>query len=310
MTTQAKTPLMGIGGISKATGVPVATIRTWERRYGFPRPVRLPSGHRRYSPSLIGHIRLISRALAAGVKASTALALDIEQLRGLVDDTSSAKPVDGGVLRLVESDTPAGGMDIGALLNAIRSGDDHFLDLEMYQARARRTLVQFLTDWVAPLLHAIGEAWHEGTISVSDEHVASERVRAFLAAIWRPMSDRNRGPVVLLSALPGELHDLGLHMAACLVSSAGARVTFLGANVPLDDIASKASKSNVTAVLVSVSAAANQPRTVAAATALREYLPTEMRLAVGGAGWYDTVDGIDNPPGLLGLPSWVLSISS
>ena len=38
-----------IGDLAHRTGVPISTLRSWERRYGFPEPRRQPGGHRRYS---------------------------------------------------------------------------------------------------------------------------------------------------------------------------------------------------------------------------------------------------------------------
>ena len=35
---------LSIGAVSKATGVPVETLRTWERRYGVPSPGRSAMG--------------------------------------------------------------------------------------------------------------------------------------------------------------------------------------------------------------------------------------------------------------------------
>lgn len=40
-----------ISDLTRLTGVPSATLRSWEARYGFPRPSRLPGGHRRYERS-------------------------------------------------------------------------------------------------------------------------------------------------------------------------------------------------------------------------------------------------------------------
>ncbi len=40
--------LMPIGELSRRSGVPVTVLRTWEERYGLPRPRRTPSGQRRY----------------------------------------------------------------------------------------------------------------------------------------------------------------------------------------------------------------------------------------------------------------------
>ena len=38
-----------IGDLAHRTGVPISTLRSWERRYGFPEPRRQRGGHRRYS---------------------------------------------------------------------------------------------------------------------------------------------------------------------------------------------------------------------------------------------------------------------
>ncbi len=46
-------PWLSIGALSKATGIAVETLRTWETRYGFPTPERKPSGHRVYPVSAV-----------------------------------------------------------------------------------------------------------------------------------------------------------------------------------------------------------------------------------------------------------------
>jgi DICT domain-containing protein len=54
-------PHLSIGDVVKATGLGEATLRAWERRYGFPRPQREPSGHRRYGAE---EVELILRVVA------------------------------------------------------------------------------------------------------------------------------------------------------------------------------------------------------------------------------------------------------
>jgi DICT domain-containing protein len=56
---------LSIGELARQTGVPVATLRSWEGRYGFPRPERQAGGHRRYGR---GDIALITKVL--GLRAS------------------------------------------------------------------------------------------------------------------------------------------------------------------------------------------------------------------------------------------------
>ena len=56
--------VLSIGALSRATGIPVETLRTWERRYGFPAPhTRSQGGHRLYSPTIIRRLELLQQAI-------------------------------------------------------------------------------------------------------------------------------------------------------------------------------------------------------------------------------------------------------
>jgi MerR family transcriptional regulator, light-induced transcriptional regulator len=59
--------LLTIGDLAERTGVPPATLRSWESRYGFPRPVRLPGGHRRYVEQDVTAVREVVRHRDAGL---------------------------------------------------------------------------------------------------------------------------------------------------------------------------------------------------------------------------------------------------
>jgi MerR family transcriptional regulator, light-induced transcriptional regulator len=65
---------LSIGDVVAATGVGEATLRAWERRFGFPAPRREPSGHRRYSPDDVERIRSVVRERDRGL--SLAVAID------------------------------------------------------------------------------------------------------------------------------------------------------------------------------------------------------------------------------------------
>lgn len=66
----AETATWSIGDLADATDIAPATIRVWERRYGRPKPVRLPSGHRRYSSDEVTWLRRVGEALANGHRPS------------------------------------------------------------------------------------------------------------------------------------------------------------------------------------------------------------------------------------------------
>src|SRR5512145_741358 len=80
---------LSIGALSRATGIPVETLRTWESRYGFPVPERRPSGHRVYALSTVPRLRRISEALARGHRAGQVVPVPDADLRRLL---AAARP--------------------------------------------------------------------------------------------------------------------------------------------------------------------------------------------------------------------------
>lgn len=75
---------MSISELSRRTGVPQATLRTWESRYGAPRPQRLPGGHRRYTADHVTLVEEVLRQRAAGFGVQAAF----EQAAGRSDERS------------------------------------------------------------------------------------------------------------------------------------------------------------------------------------------------------------------------------
>lgn len=55
------------------TGVAQATLRMWESRYGFPVPLRLPSGHRRYPEAQVELVQQVARDRDSGLTMRAAI---------------------------------------------------------------------------------------------------------------------------------------------------------------------------------------------------------------------------------------------
>lgn len=62
-----------ISDLTRLTGVPSATLRSWESRYGFPRPSRLPGGHRRYARSDVDAVLEVLRHRRGGLSLEAAV---------------------------------------------------------------------------------------------------------------------------------------------------------------------------------------------------------------------------------------------
>jgi DICT domain-containing protein len=64
---------LSIGELARRTGVPAATLRSWEDRYGFPSPQRLTGGHRRYADADSALIAEVLRLRASGMSLQAAI---------------------------------------------------------------------------------------------------------------------------------------------------------------------------------------------------------------------------------------------
>jgi len=108
---------------------------------------------------------------------------------------------------------------------------------------------------LGPALRRIGEGWHEGTVSVAEEHQATAAATKIIGRLGPRFSrrGRRRGKVVL-GTPPGERHGLGVAIVADLLRGAGWEVIELGADIPIDEFVSAVSKAApVAAVAISLS---------------------------------------------------------
>ena len=318
-------PWLAIGKLAALAGLPVDTLRTWERRYGVPKAERLPSGHRRYRLEQVEHLRLCREATATGHRASDVLRLDLHALMALLGLQALERPD----VSMATSVPPSGAMsatfrlpsDVGLAqpadtewidatvagwLALARALDTDALGTAMLSAWQRHGALTFADALAGPWLAALGQAWAQGSLSVGQEHVASERLRDVCASQWRPLSAANTGAAVVLCNLAGEHHQLGLHLVAAALAIAGARVVFCGGDTPLDDLIATAIQTRACAVAVSVSAHSDAQATLTSLRRLCTALPPSCAVVVGGAGAPRGfgMEGIEYPSSFAELAAW------
>lgn len=91
-------PVYSISAVARMLGIPVATIRTWEDRYGLVVPERNASGHRLYRRDQVEQLKFVRASIAAGMSAADAHRLLAEQA-GLALRTRARR--DGGSRLLI-----------------------------------------------------------------------------------------------------------------------------------------------------------------------------------------------------------------
>src|SRR5690242_18535999 len=73
--------------VSGRTGIGQHTLRVWERRYGFPKPMRRSDGVRAYAEEDIAKLKLVAQALEAGFRAGEVVPLPAADLARLLEAT-------------------------------------------------------------------------------------------------------------------------------------------------------------------------------------------------------------------------------
>lgn len=293
--------LLSIGALSAATGIPIDTIRTWERRYGYPVPVRKASGHRVYPLSLIPRLRRAAEAIARGHRAAEVVPASERALDALLDSLAEL-PVEPLGLPAVPEQTTQDGDELLAL---VRAFDTEGLRRRIQNDWARLGPLGFLEGQAAPFLASVGEAWEQGRLDVRHEHFATGVLGDFLRSVRLPLSDRATGPIAALATPPGELHGLGLQMVALVFSFAGWRPLVVGVDTPIAQITSLAREAPLGVVALSL--VQPQPRSAATIQALRRGLPRRIPLLVGGRGAprVSNTKGVEIMSDLVGLERWL-----
>ncbi|THF88234.1 MerR family transcriptional regulator [Deinococcus sp. KSM4-11] len=224
--------------VESQTGVPATTLRQWERRYGFPRPVRNSSGYRLYSPQDVVEIGRMQAHLMQGVAASRAAELTLVGLDPL--PSGSRVATDAGTLA-------------ADLTTALLASDPARAQAILGEAHTQLSQEDVLAHVITPTLVEIGERWEKGEITVSHEHQASAFLRARLGAMMNTTDvPGTAGPLVVAACAPGEQHELGLMMLTLVLGRRGVRVAYVGANTPLGDLAVYARHRGAAAIVLAL----------------------------------------------------------
>ena len=292
-------PMLSIGALSRATGTPIETLRTWEHRYGFPVPHRKPSGHRVYPTSSVPRLRRIAEALARGHRAGQVVGATDDDLGRLLEATSP----EAATLAPQSFSVPDEHV-LPEMLRLVSTFDADRLTRVLLGEWARLGPLDFLETRIGPLLRAVGDAWETGRLEVRHEHFLSERVGDLLRSLRLRFEERAQGPLVVFASLPGEPHGLGLQMSALVLAAAGCRILYLGTEVPPAQIASLARDLSARVVAVSISSANRTTPTASHLRSLRGDVPRRVALLVGGDGAPKPREGIEVIRDLRRLDEW------
>lgn len=263
--------LYPIGVVERDTGIGRDTLRVWERRYGFPDPVRNEKGERIYPEKQLRHLQRIRRLLDQGLRPGKVLRLGEDGLHELE-------------ARLITEHGQHLDQTLSAVLEAMQSADSDRLEAILRKQYANQGMQAFIMKTVVPLLNVVGEQWAGGRLQIFQEHFLSQQLIRFLNSEIANMQKHARKPRVLLATLPGEEHTLGLLMVSAMLSSHGLSIINIGGEVPMDQIVAAVEQFRADIVGLTFSGAYQYKNIRPHLVELRELLPEDVEIWTGGEG--------------------------
>ncbi len=262
-----------INVVADLTGIPAATLRAWERRYGVPTPARTAAAYRLYTDSDVTELKRLRDLCTSGMAIAEAARL----VRLDRDRPVTVAPI-------AETDLPeAFAVGVDRIVDAVRDFDPEAIAREVARAAYLGNAQEVFDKVFAPALHRVGDLWHEGRISVAQEHLTSgiiEDAARALVRLVQPSEPRWR---VVLACVEDEEHVIGLYGVAIRLAGWGIRTVDLGARTPPQAVADATQRLSPDGVALSLTVLHDLARGVAmidayaAACAGRPWI-------VGGAG--------------------------
>jgi len=255
-----------IAVVQRRTGLSAHVLRKWEDRYALVKPERSTNGRRLYSEKDIARLTLLSRALRTGRTISQLATVPDEILIQYIEQDEQIKSTDESVRAGINpysgtstSETPSLSSDDKTvresahrfLMNLLQYQDN---EMDMILQESLRQLGRYtVVDHLIPsIMREIGDAWQDGRLRISHEHLATFRMETFLVRIIDSITLPAHAPRAVSAILEGQKHTLGTLAATVSSCSSGYRTQFLGEMLPAEEIASVVQALDAKVLILSI----------------------------------------------------------
>jgi methanogenic corrinoid protein MtbC1 len=212
-----------IKDLENLTGIKAHTIRIWEQRYSFLKPNRTNTNIRYYTNEELKKILNIALLNKYGYKISHIDRMTEPEITEKIFTLNNALAQQERV--------------INDLIQTMVDMDTESFSETLSEYIKHRGIEKTISQIIFPFMERIGVLWMTGHIIPAQEHLMSNIIRQkMIVAIDSAKSLLNVDKTGLLFLPEGEYHELGLLFVYYMLKSRGAKVLYLGANVPIDDV--------------------------------------------------------------------------
>jgi DNA-binding transcriptional MerR regulator/methylmalonyl-CoA mutase cobalamin-binding subunit len=257
--------------VSRLTGIPIDTLRAWERRYGAVEPARDDRG-RLYDDVALQKLKLLRRLVERGHAIGRIARMEEPELSRLLE----------AGLDQADRQGQADAVDLRGLLDALDRYDLPAVERKLGKLAAVLSSRELVHEVVLPFMREVGEGWHGGRYTVAQEHMATAAIRNLLGALIRVQLPRDGRAGLVFATLPGERHELGIAAAAMLAAAGGLGVVYLGADLPIADVAEAVLRTGSRGVVLAVTGSESRTASVEGLRQLSQAVPRGVEVYVGG----------------------------
>jgi methanogenic corrinoid protein MtbC1 len=141
---------------------------------------------------------------------------------------------------------------ISDLAQAIQENDRVGFEGKLNGALAVIPFEEALHRFLLPFQEHIGQLWHDGQLGIAQEHYASNQIKQKIFSAMNQLRMVEEGPRVVVACPSQEWHEISAMTAAYVCAARGCRVHYLGANLPIPELAKFCEQIRPTYALLSM----------------------------------------------------------
>lgn len=273
----------GIKTVATQTGLTQSTIRAWENRYNVVTPMRTETNRRLYSDADISRLTLLRLVTEAGHSIGRIAGLPTEELLVLIG-AEQIIPHVPAIAKAAVSEETSLRFYIASCLAAVKQFEARALESTLFAASIAFSQPVFLEKLITPLMREIGDQWRSGILRIAHEHLAAAVIRTLLGGICQGFDVPASMPNLVVATPRGQLHEIGALIAGTTAASEGWSVTYLGTNLPAEEIVGCAVQNSAKAVGLSIIYPTDDPNIANELGKLRRGLQENVAVFIGGSG--------------------------
>ena len=213
-----------IKDLENLSGIKAHTIRIWEQRYNFLKPQRTDTNIRYYSSDELKTVLNIALLNKYGFKISHIDRMQPEEIKAKILSLGDAKAIQERI--------------VNELVQEMVDLNIEKLEKILANYISLRGIEKTVIHIIFPFLEKIGLLWVTGHINPAQEHLVTNVIRQkLIVAIETAITHLKVDKTVLLFLPEGEHHELGLLFMYYMLKNRGIQTIYLGANVPVKDVA-------------------------------------------------------------------------